>query len=150
MFLIEVANVLGIPTVATEQYSTRMGDTNAEIAALLGEAPRYDKLCFSSLSCGELNGWWQNSGAQTAVIVGIETHICVTQTALEFASRDVAVHLCADAVGSRLGDAHEIAIARMRTAGVTITHTESVAYEWMKRAGTDEFKKVLELVKKYS
>ncbi|MGI8922917.1 MAG: isochorismatase family protein [Fimbriimonadales bacterium] len=148
-FLIEIANLLNIPVFATEQYATRMGGTNAGIANLLGAHPRFDKLCFSSCRSDEFWSAWRGTRRQ-AVIVGIETHICVNQTALDFVARGHEVFVCDDATGARPPGAHEIALKRMRHGGAIVTHTESVAYEWLGEAGTPEFKQALEIVKRYS
>lgn len=149
-FLIEVAKELGVPILVTEQYAARMGHTHPEILSVLPEGQkRFDKLCFSSCLSDEFMQEWGGIGRKQVVLVGIETHICVNQTAHDFLNAGADVFVCSDATGCRPRDAHEDALKRMRHAGVVIAHTESVAYEWMKQAGTDEFKKVLQIVKKY-
>jgi len=86
-------------------------------------------------------------GKTQAVIVGIETHICVNQTAQQLAAKGVEVFIAEDAVTCRSKSAHESALRRLRHAGVEVTHTESVVYEWMKDAKHPQFRQVLELVK---
>ncbi|MEO7453371.1 MAG: isochorismatase family protein [Fimbriimonadales bacterium] len=148
-FLIEVANLLQVPILATEQYATRMGSTTQSIQEKLGSAPKMDKLCFSGCRNEEFWSAWEALGRNQVVIIGIETHICVTQTALDFLVRGYDVFVCEDATNARLG-AHEGALKRLRHEGVAVTHTESVAYEWLGEAGTPEFKLALEIVKRYA
>ena len=148
-FLIEAAKVLEVPILATEQYATRMGSTVPEVLELLGDAPRVDKLCFSACGSDGIFGEFEKLGKKQVVVVGIETHICVTQSCLDFVAKGFEVFLPADAVSCRIRMAQEIALKRLRHAGVVVTHSESVVYEWMHQAGTEEFKKVLYLVKRY-
>jgi nicotinamidase-related amidase len=148
-FLIEIANLLQVPILATEQYATRMGGTTQSILEKLGDAPTMDKLCFSGCRNEEFWSKWEGLEKNQVVIVGIETHICVTQTALDFLEKGYDVFVCEDATNSRLG-AHEGALKRLRHEGVVVTHTESVAYEWLGEAGTPEFKQALEIVKRYA
>ena len=151
-FLIEIARELRVPILVSEQYAERMGGTNAEILESLGaKQTRHDKLSFSS--CGIEAFWkeWTETERNQTVIAGIETHICVNQTALDFLASKFQVFVCADAVGSRLSpEMNSHALARMGDEGAIITHTESIAYEWLGKAGTPEFKKALEIIKRYS
>jgi isochorismate hydrolase len=80
------------------------------------------------------------------VLVGIESHICVAQTALHLL-QDFTVHVVADAVSSRAAENREIALQRLGGSGAVMTSTEMVMYELLRRAGTDEFRRVLPLVK---
>jgi nicotinamidase-related amidase len=108
-----------------------------------------DKMCFSGCRSSDFIATWEALGKNQAVIVGIETHICVNQTAQDFLTRGHEVFVCEDATGSRM-NAHEGALKRLRHEGVVVTHTESVAYEWLGEAGTPEFKAALEIVKRYA
>ena len=148
-FLAEVANTLEVPVLATEQYATRMGGTTAAISEVLGGSKVFDKMCFSSCRNEDFWAAWEQLGRSQAVLVGIETHICVNQTAQDFLSRGFEVFVCEDATGARM-NAHEMAIERLRDEGTVITHTESVAYEWLEAADSPDFKSVLEIVKRYS
>lgn len=150
-FLIEAANVLGIPIIATEQYATRMGGTTEAIAKKLGDLVKpIDKLCFSCFGSESFQTAIANSRATQMVITGIETHICVCQTAMDLLEAGHTVFVAADAVTGRIETAHQIAIDRMACEGCKITHTESVVYEWLKSADVAEFKAVLNLVKQYA
>ncbi len=149
-FIIEIAKLLQIPILVTEQYATRMGGTNERIRALLGETRAWDKMCFSCFRSPEFREEFSSLWKKQAVVVGIETHVCVNQTVHDFLANSTTPFVCADAVAARLPDAHEIALQRMRGVGAVITHTESVAYEWLEQAGTDEFKAALEIIKRYN
>lgn len=150
-FLIEIAKLLGIPVLATEQYASRMGETTERIADLLRSGPEpVDKLCFSSCSSEEFLHFLAGTRRSSVVIVGIETHICVNQTAHDLLSLGHRVFVCWDAVASRLCEEDDMrALDRMKQAGAIVCHSESIAYEWLERAGTEEFKAALGIVKRY-
>ena len=84
------------------------------------------------------------------MIVGIETHICVTQTAYDLLEDEVDVIVCLDAVSARSEDRHKAAVKRMRDEGAGVAHTESVVYEWMQSAEHDRFRDVLAEVKRFA
>ncbi len=149
-FLIENAKLLSVPILATEQYASRMGVTTAEVLDALGpECQRFDKLCFSCAKSDPFRSALSGLRKPQLVLGGIETHICVAQTALDLHEAGWQVFVCADAVGARSRLAHEIALARLASAGCIITHTESVCYEWLSTAESSEFKRALEIVKRY-
>jgi isochorismate hydrolase len=81
------------------------------------------------------------------IITGIETHVCVQQTALDLVSRDFDVFVCADAVGARAKLDHATGLERMRHAGVIVTTTESVLFELCGRCDAPRFKAMLEIIK---
>lgn len=145
-FLLECARVLEVPAIGTEQYSQRMGATEPSVATLLAE-PANDKLCFSAGGCEGFMRALEATGRRMVVVVGIETHICVAQTSLDLLERGFTVLVCADAVGARSTEAHEIGLRRLGEAGCIVTHTESVVYEWMRSAEHPKFREVLRLVK---
>jgi nicotinamidase-related amidase len=150
-FLVEIANLLEVPIVVTEQYRDRMGETTETIRRLLPlSVVRRDKLCFSSFRASGFEEELISFGRKDVVVVGIESHICVTQTALDLHFAGYRVYVCEDATGARPPDAHGIAMRRLRHAGITVTHSESVAYEWLGTAGTETFRRALEIVKRYS
>jgi nicotinamidase-related amidase len=147
-FLIEVAKVLKIPILATLQYATRMGGMVPEIdAALPSTCSPTDKLCFSSFGAEQFARDLQETGRRQVVLCGIETHICVNQTAHDLLHAGYTVGVAHDAVSSRGERDHWNALERMQNAGAIIASTESIVYEWLYQSGTPEFKEVLELVK---
>lgn len=144
--LLGVARVLGVPVIATVQYSEKMGGVVPELAGLLETEP-VDKLRFSCSGCEDVDAALAQSGRRQVVLVGIETHICVTQTALDLLTEGYEVFVCADAVSARSEDRHQVGIGRLRDAGAAIIHTESAAYEWMRSADHPLFRNVLPLIK---
>lgn len=148
-FLVRTANELGIPVLATEQYPERMGGTDERFLDLLTEPP-FPKMVFSCLGCDSVLDYVRKHNKQQIVLVGIETHICVTQTTLQLLELGYEVFVCADATSSRTTDRHEIGLDRIRSAGAQIAHTESIAYEWMNSASHPKFRDVLKLVKEYA
>ncbi len=148
-FLVECARVLNIPILVTEQNPEKLGPTSEGLSEVLSEIPRFAKMSFSCKGCPEAIQAFVKSGRRQAVLVGIETHICVLQSAVDLREGGYEVFVCADGVGSRIESAHEIALARMRELDIQVTHTESVVYEWLSEAGTSEFRQVLEILKRY-
>jgi len=152
--LARAAALIGAPLIVTRQYPQGLGDTEPllEDALLtLAEAGAtvvgVDKTAF----CCSVEPEFMDALGATAraqvVFVGMETHICITQTALDLAARGFDVQVVADACCSRDVSNHEIALDRLRVAGVVVTSTESVMYEAVGRAATDEFRALLEIVK---
>lgn len=146
-FVAECAGVLGVPVLATEQVPGKMGGTEAGLAGFLSQ-PAFGKTAFSCWGCRELVQAVEALGARQLVLVGIETHICVAQTALEALEAGLDVFLPLDAVTSRSAGATEAAVRRLRDAGVWVTHSESVVYEWVRDAEEPRFREVLGVVKR--
>jgi nicotinamidase-related amidase len=84
---------------------------------------------------------------RAVVLVGMETHVCVFQTARELVRRGIAVHVVADAVASRREENRSLGLALCERAGAIVTPAETVAFDWLERAGTEEFRAVAKLVK---
>ncbi len=144
--LIQAANILEVPTTATEQYPKGLGATVGEIAERLPDRP--EKIEFSCLNCLDWNSSASDpEGRFKVVVAGIESHVCVLQTVLDLLSQGFRVFVAADAVGSRKPLDREIALQRMASSGAVITTTESVLFEWCERAGTPEFKEISRLVR---
>lgn len=105
------------------------------------------KRVFSCFGAPEFPEALAATGRHRLLVAGIETHICVCQTALDALLRGYQVHVVADGVGTRRREDHEIALARMRQEGIVITTSEALLYELTERADTEEFKGLLGLVK---
>lgn len=139
--LVEAAVRLGVPVVVTEQYPKGLGHTVEELAAKLPEsAVRIEKTSFSACTGLPLT-------AAQVVIVGMEAHVCVLQTAVELAAAGREVFVVGDAVCSRADENHANALARMQTAGIVITNTESVLFEWLRDASHEHFRELSKLVR---
>ncbi len=146
-FLLESANVLSVPVLATTQYADRMGSHDPMIVSLLN-GPTFDKRTFS---CAGAEGFMEALEAtkrRQVILVGVETHICITQTAIDLLEEDYDVFLALDAVSSRTENSTRIGIKRLRDIGVEVCHSESVVYEWMVSSEHSEFKSILNVVKK--
>ncbi len=149
-FLVASANLLGVPVLATEQYSERMGGTEPSLAELIGESA-LDKMTFSCCGIASFNEALGRLKRKQVVLVGIETHICINQTAHHLVSQvQNEVVVCVDGVTARTEDRHRIGMERIRALGCTPAHTESVVYEWLGSASHPQFKDALKLVKHYA
>lgn len=144
--LIEACRALGVPVIGSEQYPKGLGPTVEPLAALLGEIPAKD-----SFSCARDAGLREQlaaTGRPQVIVTGIETHVCVLQTALDLLDAGYRVHVPHDAVNSRRAADRHWALERMQAAGAQITATESALFELLERCDTDDFKTVARLVKK--
>lgn len=147
-FLLQTARLLGIPILATLQNRERLGETVPTIRTYLpDESTPVDKLCFSCLGAEGFAKALQETGRRQVVLMGIEAHICIMQTALDMLKSGYRVHVPYDAVASRSKPDWKYALFRLRHAGAIITSVESVIYEWLYQAGTDEFRQILPLIK---
>lgn len=146
--LIEAAKVLSVPIIASTQYAARMGGLVEGVASALPEDCQIiDKMSFSCCRQPEFMQALADTGRRQVVICGVETHICVTQTALQLKEHGYNVAVVADAVSSRSAANIQSALHRLGLAGVELPAAESVLYEWLESADKPEFKAILKLVK---
>lgn len=145
--LIRVAQHLNLPVLATMQNAEKLGALTPEIANALSEAPIIDKLCFSCLASETFAQQLQATNRSQAIVVGVEAHICVLQTALDLLKAGYSVHVPYDAVASRLKRDWKYALQRLAHNGVVVSSVESVIYECLYEAGTDSFRTILTLLK---
>lgn len=144
--LLQSAALLEIPTIFTEQYPKGLGLTVPELSPYLAGKKAVEKIAFSC--CAEPAFNRQLLGDHTQVIlVGMEAHICVLQTALDLLAQGKTVFVLEDAVISRNPENKRNALNRMREAGVVISNTESLVFEWLGVAEGDAFKKISQLVR---
>jgi nicotinamidase-related amidase len=142
--LVQFCGLCGIPAVFTEQR--KLGPTVPEVRSLVDGFVAVEKVHFNCFLNAEFRENMERANRKTFVLAGVESHICVAQTAIA-ALPHRRVHVIADAVSSRSPDNRSIALERMRDAGAVISSTEMFIYEILREAGTDEFKVVLPLVK---
>ena len=140
-WLVRAAQRVGVPVAATEQYPQGLGTLDVAIRALLPDAGVGTKNHFSCVAAGCLPGLPGTDRAQV-VVAGIETHVCVLQTALELIEDGREVYVVADAVGSRRPADRDLALARMRQEGARIITREMAVFEWLKEAGTPLFRAI--------
>jgi nicotinamidase-related amidase len=143
--LIDGAAVFNMPVAATEQYPKGLGPTVPELAERFSAIP--SKLRFSCCACSEIFYDFQKRGVKKILLSGIETHVCVQQTALDLLADGWNVFIAVDAVGSRFDIDHQAALKRLDSCGATLTTTEAAIFEWCREAGTPEFKKISALAK---
>jgi nicotinamidase-related amidase len=138
--LVRAARILDLPRVVSEQYPKGLGHTVPEVG-LEGERP-IEKSVFSAARAEGFD----LAGRDQALVCGIETHVCVSQTVLDLLGRGIEVQVPADAVGSRHGIDYERGLERLERAGAVVTTVEAALFELLERAGTPEFKAVQKLI----
>jgi nicotinamidase-related amidase len=143
--LLDAADALRVPVAATEQYPDRLSPTVPELRERIGSAP--NKMCFSACVCGEIFEAWRTDNRYRVLLCGIESHVCILQTALDLAAAGFEPYVAVDAVGSRYAIDYEIALRRMESAGITLTTAETAMFEWCRTADRLEFKKISALAK---
>ncbi len=145
--LLAGAEALSVPNLVTEQYPEKLGATvslgETQIAAV-------SKRMFSCRECREPLAAFRAKGIQQAVVCGIETHVCVLQTALDLVADGWQVFIAVDATGSRMQLDHETALRRMAAESVVLTTTESVLFEWCETSIAPEFRTISALVRQTS
>ncbi|HOV85662.1 MAG TPA: isochorismatase family protein [Syntrophobacteraceae bacterium] len=145
--LIEAAGILGIPVLATEQYPKGLGPTVPEVAKNLGPSAIFPKEHFSAcLEEGFLDRVREFSRSQI-VVTGMETHVCVLQTGMDLLANGFQVQVVKNAVASRFREDYQTALDLFRQAGAVVTSAEIVIFQWARRSNTDEFRKILPVVK---
>ena len=147
--LLAAADELDIPVTISEQYPKGLGPTDAALK-LCGHHKILEKTAFSCLrdeAIAERLNRMREDGRHQIVIGGIESHVCVLQTAADLTDAGFEVFVVADAVSSRKKGSVKLALARLRDEGVRIVNTEMALFEWLKRAGTNQFKTLSGLIK---
>ncbi|RAU21560.1 hydrolase [Paramagnetospirillum kuznetsovii] len=145
--LMRAAERLGIPLIVSEQYPKGLGRTVGELLDLAPDGAVMEKLHFSCAADAALRQRAQSFGRQQMVIAGIESHVCVLQSALGFKELGFDVVVVADACASRTEANWHYAMNRLGANGVQIATVEMVIFEWLHRAGTPEFKDLSALIK---
>jgi nicotinamidase-related amidase len=138
--LVQAARILELPRVVSEQYPKGLGHTAAEVG-LEDELP-IEKTVFSAARAEGFD----LGGRDQAIVCGIETHVCVSQTVHDLLERGIEVHVPADAVGSRHQIDYERGLERLERAGAVVSTVEAALFELLQRAGTPEFKAVQKLI----
>jgi nicotinamidase-related amidase len=146
--LIAAARRLGVPTLVTEQYPKGLGHTLPELrSALAGDVEPIAKVAFS---CSRADGFRTRLEAlkiRRVILSGIEAHVCVLMSALDLLSEGLAVHVAADAVTSRTQANWRLAMDYLRQAGAVVTATETVVFQLLGKADTDEFRELSRLIR---
>ena len=145
--LIKGLKALDIETVVTEQYSKGLGSTIEPIKDVLDKFPHLEKMTFSCCGVSSFNEALKNSGKKNIIIAGIESHVCVLQTALDVLDNNYQPVLIEDCVSSRNPNDKRIAVERMRDAGSIISTYESILFELCEVSGNETFKAISKIVK---
>jgi nicotinamidase-related amidase len=146
--LIQAAALLEIPAIYTEQYPKGLGPTLSELAELLSGKPRIEKTAFACCDepafCRHLT-----KDRPHIILAGMEAHICILQTALRLKQQDPArqIFIAEDAAISRNSSARMNAMERLRHAGVIVSNSESIVFEWLGKAEGDVFKQISRLLR---
>jgi nicotinamidase-related amidase len=146
--LVRLADILSLPVIVSTQYEKGLGKTVAEISSLLPDMKPLDKMefgCFGNSEYCSAVGKLANRG--TLLLCGIESHICVMQTALGALNQGLNVHVAADAVSSRTELNWKLGLNRMQAAGAVLSSTEMMIYELLGKSGTPTFKEMLKHLK---
>jgi nicotinamidase-related amidase len=145
--LSQAAGLLGIPTRVTRQYPKGLGDLVEELQPALEGASCHDKTSFSCCRAEGIDQTLSLEHGHQVVIAGMESHVCVMQTAIELRDKGFEVFVVEDAVCSRSKPNHRNALQRLAQAGIVITNSESVVLEWLRDAKHQHFKTISGLIK---
>lgn len=144
--LMACAEEMGVPVVMTEQYPAGLGHTVPDLKPGPQTAV-LSKMHFSCMEDADFAAHFRALGRKQAVLAGMEAHVCVLQTAASLIDEGYEVFVVSDATASRTLESERACIARLSAAGAGIATTEMVVFEWLGRAGTAAFKKLLPLIK---
>ncbi len=145
--LMRAAQRLAIPILVTEQYPKGLGPTMVDLRGLAPEGSIFEKTHFAGTEEPGFLDRLRAFGRRQVVMAGIESHICVTQTALGLLEAGFEVFVVADACSSRRLESYQAAMRRLGAAGARLVTVEMVVFEWLFKAGTDEFKELSALIK---
>jgi len=153
-FMLDAAQQLKVPVIVSEQYPKGLGPTISELADHAAVETTFAKMRFSACEqfcdhagLGADIAADAHDGRDQILLVGIEAHVCVLQTALDLAARGFRVYVAEDAVGSGAARDHATGIQRMRDAGITICTAEGAAFEWCETAEAEQFRTMSKLIR---
>lgn len=145
--LIQGLKILEIPVIATQQYTKGLGSTVKNLSQYLSGIPKIEKLSFSCCGEPDFMNELRKHRKKFVIIAGIETHVCILQTAADLIESGYKPVVIKDCVSSRKYEDKETAISRIRDEGSIISSCESILFELCQIAGTDKFKAISKLVK---
>jgi nicotinamidase-related amidase len=146
--LTAAARRLHLETLVTEQYPKGLGHTLQEVKdALPAGVQPVEKVAFSCLGADAFRSRLAATGARQLLLAGIEAHVCVLMSALDLLAEGFAVHIVADAVTSRTQANWRLAMAQLRQAGAVVTTTETVLFQLLRQADTDDFRELARLIR---
>ena len=145
--LIKSAIILNIPIILTEQYPKGLGSTIPEIRDLIVPWQPIDKICFSCFGNSDFSRKLKEGKRDNLILCGIESHVCIMQTALDGLKSNYSIFFVKDAISSRTKNNKETGFERMAQAGAIPASTEMAMFELLREAGTDKFKQIVSLIK---
>lgn len=145
--LIQAAQLLDVPILGTEQIPEKLGPTSEPFKSMLGDVPMIGKTTFSCCGDEGFSSAFQSLEKKQAILIGIETHVCVYQTAIDLLEQGIEVFVAADAVSSRVAENKILALEAMKQAGAVILPTESILMALQKDAAEPTFRELLKLIK---
>lgn len=147
VILVKGARILGVPIVWCEQNPRALGPTIPELVENLSGLSPIEKMSFSCCGDPAFEAAMHRVQRSQAVLCGIESHVCVYQTAADLKAKGLEVAVVADAVSSRSPENKQIALSRMQAEGVCVTSTEMLLFEWLQTAKHPQFKEIAKLVR---
>lgn len=145
--LVEGADLLGLPLMLTEQYPKGLGPTVPELREKIVRYEPVEKITFDCCRDPSFHRKLKETGRNKVILAGMETHVCILQTALGLMKEGYSVHVVEDGVCSRAKENFRVGLEFMRNAGAVITCTETVLFQILEKAGTAEFKAVSSMIK---
>jgi nicotinamidase-related amidase len=146
--MVQGCQLLALPIIVTEQYPQGLGRTAAEVAQHLPEENQpLEKLTFSGCGVPEFDLRLREKHIEQVMLVGIEAHICVSQTAHDLLQLGYQVHLISEAIGARFAHNREVALAKMQRAGAVLSSVEMALFELIGSSAAAEFKAIQKLIK---
>jgi nicotinamidase-related amidase len=146
--LLRGAGQFGVPVLASEQYPKGLGHTVSDLAALVPEQHRFEKLEFSCYENSSLRETLSRAALPQIVLAGVEAHVCVLQTGLDLiAAGGFTVFVVADGIASRRPESRETALRRLERAGAIPVTVEMVLFEWLRSAEAPEFRTISRLIR---
>jgi len=145
--LIELAKMINLPVVVTEQYPKGLGRTVPELQTAIPDYKPIEKVAFNCCNEPAFLSEIKKLGKKKVIITGMETHICVLQTTIGLLKEGLTPYVVQDAICSRTDENRRTGIEYMRDAGAVVTCTETVLFQLLKVAGTEEFKKISQRIK---
>ena len=147
IWLISGMKALNVPVLATTQYAKGLGQTVVPVADALADSPVFDKTYFSAYRDENFRRALEETGRKTVVITGVESHVCVQQTALDMIQDGYEVALAMDCVSSRAKESVKAAELALSAAGACLTCAESILFELLESAKAPEFKQISAIIK---
>lgn len=145
--LIEGLNILGIPTVFTQQYTKGLGNTLEEITSLCPNFDYFEKKSFSCLDDAGFRSYIEQAGRNTVILAGIESHVCVLQTAVDLQEQGYSPVVISDCISSRQLYEKQTALNRFALEGIRVSTTESLLFELTRYSDAAEFKSISKIIK---